>query len=82
MKVRGSESSDVPVCARQGLTLDSTHHAFPIFGFRLAHDDSLRVFRGGGWGYNPEYARVAFRDGFTPSFRSPYVGLRLVREEK
>ena len=82
MKVRGSESSDVPVCARQGLTLDFPHHGFPTFGFRLVHDASIRVVRGGGWDYDLGRARVAFRGGLTPSYRSSYLGLRLAREEK
>ena len=81
MKVRGSESSDVPVCARQGLTLDFPHHGFLTFGFRLVHDASSRVFRGGGWSNSPGYARVANRNRIPPSGRNSIVGFRLVREE-
>ena len=38
---------------------------------------SYRVFRGGGWGNNAANCRVAYRNYFTPSYRSYYIGLRL-----
>lgn len=36
-----------------------------------------RVFRGGGWLYNPGYCRVSSRYGDVPEFRSYYQGFRL-----
>ncbi|MGI6457608.1 MAG: SUMF1/EgtB/PvdO family nonheme iron enzyme [bacterium] len=39
-----------------------------------------RVMRGSCWGLEPEYARVRFRSGNLPDFKSQYVGFRLVRE--
>jgi formylglycine-generating enzyme required for sulfatase activity len=38
-----------------------------------------RVFRGGSWFFGPLYARVAFRNDFTPDNRLIVLGLRLVR---
>jgi formylglycine-generating enzyme required for sulfatase activity len=38
-----------------------------------------RVGRGGSWFYNPDSARVALRNGYTPDDRDSYLGLRLVR---
>ena len=35
--------------------------------------------RGGGWNGRPQYLRSAIRDGDPPTYRSIYVGLRLVR---
>jgi formylglycine-generating enzyme required for sulfatase activity len=39
----------------------------------------IRVFRGGRWSNDPTFARVAFRDGSVPSYRSGSGGLRLLR---
>jgi formylglycine-generating enzyme required for sulfatase activity len=39
----------------------------------------LRVYRGGGWGGVPFYARVAFRDYGTPVSRYYVLGVRLMR---
>lgn len=39
-----------------------------------------RVNRGSSWGYDPKYARVAFRGDRTPGFRYRTLGLRLVEE--
>ena len=40
---------------------------------------SYRVLRGGCWGDNPQYARVAFRYSFAPGLRSGILGVRLLR---
>ena len=42
---------------------------------------SARVFRGGGWGFNPWRCRSARRYGYGPGFRSFDLGFRLVRTE-
>ncbi|MCU0484853.1 MAG: bifunctional serine/threonine-protein kinase/formylglycine-generating enzyme family protein [Anaerolineales bacterium] len=36
----------------------------------------LRVLRGGSWGDNPYYLRVAYRNGGGPTYRSFYLGFR------
>ncbi|MCC6461164.1 MAG: SUMF1/EgtB/PvdO family nonheme iron enzyme [Saprospiraceae bacterium] len=41
-------------------------------------EGSDRVVRGGSWGNNPEFCRVAFRPGFFPAYRSNSLGFRLV----
>jgi formylglycine-generating enzyme required for sulfatase activity len=41
---------------------------------------SERVLRGGCWFLDAYYLRSAFRSGNLPSFKSQYVGFRLVRE--
>ena len=38
-----------------------------------------RVFRGGGWNYDPQYARVADRRHNAPGVRGRYLGVRLLR---
>jgi formylglycine-generating enzyme required for sulfatase activity len=40
---------------------------------------SNRVLRGGSWGRDPQYARVAIRSGFTPGVRNDRLGVRLLR---
>lgn len=40
---------------------------------------STRVSRGGSWDRTPQYARVAYRNGNTPGYRSSRLGFRLVR---
>ena len=40
---------------------------------------SNRVFRGGCWIIDPQYARVAFRYNDPPGIRGNYRGVRLVR---
>jgi len=40
---------------------------------------SYRVYRGGGWGGDPAYARVASRDGLAPGDRDYNLGFRLAR---
>lgn len=39
-----------------------------------------RVFRGGSWFLDWPNLRTSYRSGNLPDFRSPYVGVRLVRE--
>ena len=39
---------------------------------------SYRVFRGGGWGSDAQYCRVAYRNYCTPDYSSNYLGFRLV----
>ena len=38
---------------------------------------SDRVYRGGGYYRDAVYCRVSYRIGFTPDYRSFYLGLRL-----
>ena len=40
---------------------------------------ACRVRRGGGWGYDPQGARSAFRYGGTPEYRDNGVGFRVAR---
>ena len=46
-------------------------------GFRLVHDDSGQVRRGGSWSYDPQYARVADRGSSDPAYRCDFLGFRL-----
>lgn len=43
---------------------------------------SLRVYRGGGWYFGTDRARVANRGGYGPSSRHHYLGFRLARGGK
>ena len=40
---------------------------------------SIRVFRGGSWVNDPQYARVAYRNFIDPGFRDYILGVRLLR---
>jgi formylglycine-generating enzyme required for sulfatase activity len=40
---------------------------------------SSRVFRGGGWNGDPQFARVAFRGYYAPGLRNFVLGVRLLR---
>ena len=40
---------------------------------------SYRVYRGGGWGYEPRFARSALRIRFAPVIRFNNLGFRLAR---
>jgi formylglycine-generating enzyme required for sulfatase activity len=40
---------------------------------------SARVFRGGSWGSNAKYCRVADRNSSSPAYRNGYLGFRLAR---
>jgi formylglycine-generating enzyme required for sulfatase activity len=46
----------------------------------LTDETNHRVLRGGSWNFVPQYARVAFRSGNSPYFRSYNLGVRLVEE--
>jgi len=46
-------------------------------GFRLVHDDTYRVFRGGSWYCAAGSARAAYSYGLVPGGRSDNLGLRL-----
>ncbi len=39
---------------------------------------AIRVFRGGGWYFVPQSARVASRNDGTPGYRNSRLGVRLV----
>jgi hypothetical protein len=54
--------------------------AFVNCGFRLVHDDTGRVNRGGSWYYTAGLARAADRDWYNPGVRRDILGLRLVRD--
>lgn len=41
------------------------------------YDGSYRVYRGGGWSFNPRICRSSFRTDISPDSRSSYLGLRL-----
>lgn len=49
-------------------------------GFRVVHDDSYRVLRGGWWYDLADNERAANRDWGNPGRRSGSLGLRLVKE--
>ena len=49
-------------------------------GFRLVHEDTLRVFRGGSWNDGPRLARVSDRNSDGPVGRDDYLGFRLVAD--
>jgi formylglycine-generating enzyme required for sulfatase activity len=40
---------------------------------------SSRVFRGGSWSGDPQFARVASRSNYSPGYRSDVLGVRLLR---
>ena len=46
-------------------------------GFRLVHDNTYRVYRGGSWDDAAGDARAASRCGYDPGFRYDGLGLRL-----
>ena len=56
-------------------------HVMNGTGFRLAHNDTGQVYRGGGWVDGPQFARVAFRrGGYGPGDRNRYLGIRLTAD--
>jgi formylglycine-generating enzyme required for sulfatase activity len=67
----------------------SPYSTFPIkphidrisLGFRLAHDSTDRVDRGGSWNNSAQHARVAYRSRNDPANRGAYLGFRLVWQE-
>ncbi len=40
-------------------------------------DGAFRVFRGGSWGYTPQYCRVSYRGLTSPVDRDNYLGFRV-----
>ncbi|MEA1972662.1 MAG: SUMF1/EgtB/PvdO family nonheme iron enzyme [Candidatus Cloacimonadota bacterium] len=44
-----------------------------------ANSGSYRVFRGGYWYYSADYCRVAYRDGYYPSYSFLSLGFRICR---
>ena len=44
-----------------------------------ASSGSVRVYRGGGWGFGANYCSVAGRFGVSPNLRYDYLGFRVVR---
>ena len=71
---------------------DDPGNSGSILGVRLVEETALkdpekepasgshRVRRGGSWGGDPQYARVADRDYGAPGLRNSYLGFRLVEE--
>ena len=51
-------------------------------GFRLVHEGSDRVYRGGSWSLSAQRARVAYRFSVDPGLRSVNLGFRLVRDKE
>lgn len=45
----------------------------------MKKDNSARVYRGGSWLNDAPIARVAYRNGSVPSYRSGFLGFRLSR---
>jgi len=44
----------------------------------IDNSSSYRVIRGGGWNSSSSNCRVANRSNFNPTYRSNYLGFRLV----
>ena len=61
---------------------DRAEHGDGEVGFRLVHDSSLRVNRGGCWDLTAQSARVAYRYRYVPGYRLVFLGFRLVRDEE
>ena len=76
-KLRGSYYVD----GRRSMTL-TTYDIDKLrdVGFRLVHDDSSQVDRGGSWGGVPQSARVARRLYGVPGRRYYYLGFRLTAD--
>lgn len=53
--------------------------AEPVTDPRGPEEGSIRVFRGGCWGFSPQFCRSAYRSGFTPSDRVSDLGFRVAR---
>jgi len=80
-QARGSEYSDYPSLAAEPVDLHFTAETkWETIGFRLVSDGADRVFRGGSWVISAQYARVALRFGFVPSYRDLDLGFRLARD--
>lgn len=73
-KIRGSYFVD----GRRSLTLTtSDDDKLMDVGFRLVHDASSRVCRGGSWSYTAGSARAARLFGSSPGVRGDDLGFRL-----
>ena len=46
----------------------------------MSEINSIRVFRGGSWGFGPQGARVALRGSLAPGVRGSDLGVRLLEE--
>ena len=76
-KLRGSYYVD----GRRSLTLTtSDDDKLMDVGFRLVHDDTGQVFRGGCYRHVPQNARAAYSDDFVPGFHGDYLGIRLTAD--
>jgi formylglycine-generating enzyme required for sulfatase activity len=59
-------------------TYQPSYEGAPVDGSARA-DGSMRVLRGGSWGYEPKYGRASARIRFSSSFRYYSHGFRLAR---
>ncbi len=59
---------------------DAGYYASPTTDPVGPSGGSSRVNRGGGWGFPADSLRSAYRGAVTPSFRSDYLGFRLLRQ--
>ncbi len=50
-----------------------------VWEWTSSEDGAVRVIRGGSWGSDPGYARVAYRSRSVPGYRNLYLGFRLAR---
>ena len=76
-RLRGSYYVD----GRRSMTLPTTGDDKLVdVGFRLAHDASNRVDRGGCWDFAADSARAAVRLWNFPGGRGLNLGFRLVKE--
>ena len=74
-KLRGSYYVD----GRRSMTLPTPGDDKLVdVGFRLVHDASNRVYRGGSWGGSAVRALAAYRGGDDPGHRGFFLGFRLV----
>jgi formylglycine-generating enzyme required for sulfatase activity len=46
---------------------------------RGASSGTSRVYRGGGWSYDADYSRVAYRNYYDPADAGSYFGFRVLR---
>lgn len=79
--LRGGRAQYSAEHAQEGATLwASPASRHEDIGFRLVHDSSDRVVRGGNWNGGASGTRVADRDGTGPSARFDDLGFRLARD--
>lgn len=55
------------------------YNGAPVDGSAWRDSSSMRVLRGGSWGYQPKFGRAAARAGFGPNIRYYSYGFRLAR---